>query len=55
MKILVIVILCGLILIPLASWAMYGYSWELSAWFGLLGVLGLVVVIVNRIKGTKPF
>ena len=53
MKIFVIAILIGLILIPVASWAVYGYSWEISAWFGLLGVLGLVVIIVTKAQGKK--
>lgn len=55
MKTLLIIILSLLVAIPLVSWAIYGFSWEISAWFGLIAVLLLTVVVVNKIKGTKPF
>lgn len=55
MKIVLIVILSGIVAIPLVSWILYGYSWEISAWFGLVAFLALVIITVNKIKGTKPF
>lgn len=55
MKTIIIAILCGLITLPLLSWAIYGYSWELSAWFGLVAVLALAVIVVAKIQGRKPF
>jgi hypothetical protein len=55
MKMIVIVILSGLIAIPLLSWAIYGSMGEILPWFGLIGVLALVVIIVNKIQGKRWF
>lgn len=55
MKTIVILLLSALIALPLLSWAIYGYSWELSAWFGLIAVLALTVLVVNKIQGKRWF
>lgn len=55
MKTIVIVILAGLIAVPLWSWAKYGNMGEILPWFGLIGILGLAVIIISKIKGTKLF
>jgi hypothetical protein len=55
MKTVIIIILAAVVALPIVSWAMYGYSWELSAWFGLLALLALAVIFINKAKGTKWF
>lgn len=55
MRTVVVIILASLVALPIVSWAIYGYSWEISAWFGLVALLALVVIFVNRSKGTKWF
>lgn len=55
MKTVVIVILAGLLAVPIVSWAIWGNMGEILPWFGLIGFLGLVVIFVNKFKGTKPF
>jgi hypothetical protein len=55
MKTVIIVIISGLIAIPLLSWAIYGNMGEILPWFGLIGVLALVVIIVNKIQGKRWF
>jgi F0F1-type ATP synthase assembly protein I len=55
MKTVLIVILSGVVAIPIVSWALYGYDWGISAWFGILAAAVLTILIVNKAKGTRPF
>jgi hypothetical protein len=55
MRTVIIVILAGLIALPLLSWAIYGNMGEILPWFGLIGVLALAVIIVNKIQGKRWF
>lgn len=55
MKTVIIILLSGLIVIPLLSGIIYGFDWELTAWFGLIAVLALVVIAVAKIQRRKPF
>jgi cytochrome b561 len=53
MKTIVILLISGLIAIPLLSWAVYGNMGEILPWFGLIAVLALAVIIVNKIQGKE--
>jgi hypothetical protein len=55
MRTVIIVIISGIIALPLLSWAIYGSMGEILPWFGLIGVLALAVIIVNKIQGKKFF
>lgn len=55
MKIVIIVILSGLVAIPIVSGILYGFDWGVWAFLGLIAALALVVIIVNKVKGTRPF
>jgi hypothetical protein len=55
MKTIVYIILAAVVALPIISWAIYGYSHEILAWFGLVALLALAVIFVNKSKGTKWF
>jgi hypothetical protein len=55
MKTLVVVILCGVVAIPIVSGLMHGFNWEVWSFLGLAAFLGLIIIVVNKIKGTRPF
>lgn len=55
MKTVVIIILAGIVALPIVSWALYGNMGEILPWFGLLALLALVVIFVNRSQGKRWF
>jgi hypothetical protein len=55
MKTVLIVILSGLVAIPIVSGVLYGFNWEVWSFVGLVAFLGLIIIVVNKIKGTRPF
>jgi hypothetical protein len=55
MKTLVVVILAGVLAVPVVSGLMYGFNWEVWSFLGLAAFLGLIIIVVNKIKGTRPF
>jgi hypothetical protein len=55
MKTVLIVILCGVVAIPIVSGILYGFNWEVWSFLGIVAALGLVIIIVNKVRGTRPF
>ena len=55
MKAILVIILSGLVAIPIVSGVLYGFNWEVWSFLGLAAALGLVIIIVNKVKGTRPF
>jgi len=55
MKTVVIIILAAVVALPLVSWGMYGYSHEILAWFGLVALLALAVIVISKSQNRKPF
>lgn len=55
MKIIVIVILAGLIIVPIVSGTVHGFDWGIWSFIGLIAFLALLVIVINKAKGTKLF